>query len=242
VEFAPKRLRGERGRRSRDYTVRRFGQNGGQRIRAGVCDGQRCAFSYNAPRRASAERREDRAEFAGRYTFSKSIDDTSAVLGGGITGSGGGGSADVRQKPAGREARKKEARQFDRADNVFSVVVVVRALPFDKMSSCPRSARYRDQGMANAQTHLRFEAGLRHGIFGVQQRRGAGGRGEPARPENLVTMLMYRQPDEREDILDGAYHKQFVFFVPANVRGEPGRITGIRDWGGIPFARRATRS
>ncbi len=158
--------------------------------------------------------------FAASYTFSKSIDDTSAVLGG-IPGSAGAILQTFAQNPLDERA-EKGVSTFD-VTHVFSVSVF-QALPFDKVGFLQPVSRYVTGGwqLLNITSIL---SGPPFTVYsGVQQTNaGAGGTDRP----DLVTMPDFSTGrTRREDYFGLGNNNSSFFFVPVNVPGGTGPNQG----------------
>jgi hypothetical protein len=158
--------------------------------------------------------------FAASYTFSKSIDDTSAVLGG-IPGSAGAILQTFAQNPLDERA-EKGVSTFD-VTHVFSVSVF-QALPFDKVGFLQPVSRYVTGGwqLLNITSIL---SGPPFTVYsGVQQTNaGAGGTDRP----DLVTMPDFSTGrTRREDYFGLGDNNSSFFFVPVNVPGGTGPNQG----------------
>jgi len=158
--------------------------------------------------------------FAASYTFSKSIDDTSAVLGG-IPGGAGAILQTFAQNPLDERA-EKAVSTFD-VKHVFSVSVF-QALPFDKVSFLQPVSRYVTGGwqLLNITTIL---SGPPFTVYsGIQQTNaGAGGTDRP----DLVTMpTLSTGRTRREDYFGLGNNNSSFFFVPVNVPGGTGPNLG----------------
>src|SRR5260370_15692237 len=153
--------------------------------------------------------------FSASYTFSKSIDDTSAVLGG-IPGSAGAVLQTFAQNPLDERA-EKGASTFD-VRHVFSVSVF-QALPFDKVSYLSPVSRYVTGGwqLLNITSIL---SGPPFTVYsGVQQTSaGAGGTDLP----DLVRMREVSASRTRRGECLGLCgdHRRLLFFL-VGVRWRP---------------------
>ncbi|HEV2101986.1 MAG TPA: TonB-dependent receptor [Candidatus Acidoferrum sp.] len=179
--------------------------------------------------------------FAASYTFSKSIDDTSAVLGG-IPGGAGAILQAFAQNPLDERA-EKAVSTFD-VKHVFSVSVF-QALPFDKVSFLQPLSPYVTRGwqLLNITTIL---SGPPFTVFsGIQQTSaGAGGTDRP----DLLAMPEFSTSRTRREDYFGRGDNNFTFFsIPAGQFGTLGRNTfrapGYRQFDfalikNTPFGRR----
>jgi len=158
--------------------------------------------------------------FAASYTFSKSIDDTSAVLGG-IPGGAGAILQTFAQNPLDERA-EKGVSTFD-VKHVFSVSVF-QALPFDKVSFLQPVSRYVTRGwqLLNVTTIL---SGPPFTVFsGIQQTNaGAGGTD---RPDLLAMPDFSTSRTRREDYFGLGDNNSSFFFIPINVPGGTGPNSG----------------
>jgi Carboxypeptidase regulatory-like domain len=158
--------------------------------------------------------------FAASYTFSKSIDDTSAVLGG-IPGGAGAILQTFAQNPLDERA-EKGVSTFD-VTHVFSVSVF-QSLPFDKVGFLQPVSRYVTAGwqLLNITSIL---SGPPFTVFsGVQQTNaGAGGTDRP----DLLTMPNFSTSrTRREDYFGLGENNPSFFFIPINVPGGTGPNQG----------------
>ena len=158
--------------------------------------------------------------FAASYTFSKSIDDTSAVLGG-VPGSAGAILQTFAQDPLDERAEKGPST-FD-VTHVFSVSVF-QSLPFDKVSFLQPVSRYVTGGwqLLNITT---ITSGPPFTVYsGVQQTSaGAGGTDRP----DLITMPDFSTSRARqEDYFGLGNNNSSFFFIPVNVPGGTGPNQG----------------
>ena len=158
--------------------------------------------------------------FAASYTFSKSIDDTSAVLGG-IPGGAGAILQAFAQNPLDERA-EKAVSTFD-VKHVFSVSVF-QALPFDKVSFLQPVSRYVTRGwqLLNITTFL---SGPPFTVFsGIQQTNaGAGGTD---RPDLLAMPDFSTSRTRREDYFGLGDNNSSFFLIPINVPGGTGPNSG----------------
>jgi hypothetical protein len=157
--------------------------------------------------------------FAASYTFSKSIDDTSAVLGG-IPGGAGAILQTFAQNPLDERA-EKAVSTFD-VTHVFSVSVF-QALPFDKVSFLQPVSKYVTGGwqLLNITSIL---SGPPFSVYsGAQQTNaGAGGADRP----DLLTMPDFSTSRARREDYFGRGDNNFTFFsVPVGQFGTLGRNT-----------------
>jgi hypothetical protein len=158
--------------------------------------------------------------FAASYTFSKSIDDTSAVLGG-IPGSAGAILQTFAQNPLDERA-EKGASTFD-VRHVFSVSVF-QALPFDKVSFLQPVSRYVTGGwqLLNITSIL---SGPPFTVYsGVQQT--SAGAGGTDRPDLISMPDLSTSRTRREDYFGLGDNNPSFFFVPINVQGGTGPNSG----------------
>jgi hypothetical protein len=158
--------------------------------------------------------------FAASYTFSKSIDDTSAVLGG-IPGGAGAILQTFAQNPLDERA-EKGVSTFD-VKHVFSVSVF-QALPFDKVSFLQPVSRYVTRGwqLLNITTIL---SGPPFTVFsGIQQT--SAGAGGTDRPDLLTMPDFSTSRTRREDYFGLGDNNSSFFFIPINVPGGTGPNSG----------------
>jgi Carboxypeptidase regulatory-like domain/TonB dependent receptor len=158
--------------------------------------------------------------FAASYTFSKSLDDTSAVLGG-IPGSAGAILQTFAQNPLDERA-EKGVSTFD-VTHVFSVSVF-QALPFDKVSFLQPVSRYVTGGwqLLNITSFL---SGPPFTVFsGIQQT--SAGAGGTERPDLLTMPNLSTSRTRREDYFGLGDNNSSFFFIPVNVSGGTGPNQG----------------
>ena len=177
--------------------------------------------SYNALQTSvSGTNRKIGLNFAASYTFSKSIDDTSAVLGG-IPGGAGAILQTFAQNPLDERA-EKAASTFD-VKHAFSVSVF-QALPFDKLSFLQPVSRYVTRGwqLLNVTTIL---SGPPFTVFsGIQQT--SAGAGGTDRPDLVVMPDFSTSRTRREDYFGLGDNNSSFFFIPINVPGGTGPNSG----------------
>ncbi|HET6932884.1 MAG TPA: TonB-dependent receptor, partial [Candidatus Acidoferrum sp.] len=157
--------------------------------------------------------------FAASYTFSKSIDDTSAVLGG-LPGGAGAVLQTFAQDPLNERA-EKGVSTFD-VKHVFSVSVF-QALPFDKVSFLQPVSRTVTTGwqLLNITTFL---SGPPFSVYSGEQQTSAGAGGAD-RPD-LVTMPDFSTSRTRREDYFGRGDNNFTFFsLPVGQFGTLGRNT-----------------
>jgi hypothetical protein len=158
--------------------------------------------------------------FAASYTFSKSIDDTSAVLGG-IPGGAGTVLQTFAQNPLDERA-EKGVSTFD-VTHVFSASVF-QALPFDKVSFLQPVSRYVTGGwqLLNITSIL---SGPPFTVYsGIQQT--SAGVGGTDRPDLLLMPDFSTSRTRREDYFGLGNNNSSFFFVPVNVPGGTGPNQG----------------
>jgi hypothetical protein len=158
--------------------------------------------------------------FAASYTFSKSMDDTSAVLGG-IPGSAGAILQTFAQNPLDERA-EKGVSTFD-VTHVFSVSVF-QALPFDKVRFLQPVSRYVTGGwqLLNITSIL---SGPPFTVFsGIQQT--SAGAGGTDRPDLLTMPNLSTSRTRREDYFGLGDNNSSFFFIPVNVPGGTGPNLG----------------
>jgi hypothetical protein len=157
--------------------------------------------------------------FSASYTFSKSIDDTSAVLGG-IPGSAGAILQTFAQNPLDERAEKGPST-FD-VTHVFSASVF-QALPFDKVTFLQPVSRYLTGGwqLLNISTIL---SGPPFSVYSGQQQTSAGAGGAD-RPDLLTMPDFSTSRTRREDYFGRGDNNYTFFFVPAGQFGTLGRNT-----------------
>jgi len=162
--------------------------------------------------------------FAASYTFSKSIDDTSAVLGG-IPGGAGAILQTFAQNPLDERA-EKGVSTFD-VKHVFSVSVF-QALPFDKVSFLQPVSRYVTRGwqLLNITTIL---SGPPFTVFsGIQQT--SAGAGGTDRPDLLTMPDFSTSRTRREDYFGLGDNNSSFFFYSDQCAGRNGaELRHIRD-------------
>jgi hypothetical protein len=158
--------------------------------------------------------------FAASYTFSKSIDDTSAVLGG-IPGGAGAILQTFAQNPLDERA-EKAVSTFD-VTHVFSVSVF-QALPFDKVGFLQPVSRTVTGGwqLLNITSIL---SGPPFSVYsGIQQT--SAGAGGTDRPDLLTMPVLSTSRTRREDYFGLGDNNSSFFFIPINVPGGTGPNQG----------------
>jgi hypothetical protein len=158
--------------------------------------------------------------FAASYTFSKSIDDTSAVLGG-LPGSAGAILQTFAQDPLDERA-EKGASTFD-VTHVFSVSVF-QSLPFDKVSFLQPVSRYVTSGwqLLNITT---ITSGPPFTVYsGVQQT--SAGAGGTDRPDLIAMPDLSTSRARQEDYFGLGANNSSFFYIPVNVPGGTGPNSG----------------
>jgi hypothetical protein len=157
--------------------------------------------------------------FAASYTFSKSIDDTSAVLGG-IPGGAGAILQTFAQNPLD-ERSEKAVSTFD-VKHVFSVSVF-QALPFDKVSFLQPVSRYVTRGwqLLNITTIL---SGPPFSVYSGEQQTSAGAGGAD-RPDLLTMPDFSTSRTRREDYFGLGDNNSTFFLRPVGQFGTLGRNT-----------------
>jgi hypothetical protein len=158
--------------------------------------------------------------FAASYTFSKSIDDTSAVLGG-LQGSAGAILQTFAQDPLDERA-EKGASTFD-VTHVFSVSVF-QSLPFDKVSFLQPVSRYLTGGwqLLNITT---ITSGPPFTVYsGIQQT--TAGAGGTDRPDMIAMPDLSTSRTRQEDYFGLGNNNSSFFFIPVNVPGGTGPNQG----------------
>jgi len=158
--------------------------------------------------------------FSASYTFSKSIDDTSAVLGG-LPGGAGAILQTFAQNPLDERA-EKAVSTFD-VTHVFSVSVF-QALPFDKVGFLQPLSRTVTGGwqLLNITTIL---SGPPFTVYsGVQQT--SAGAGGTDRPDLLTMPNLSTSRTRREDYFGLGDNNSSFFFIPVNVPGGTGPNQG----------------
>jgi len=157
--------------------------------------------------------------FAASYTFSKSIDDTSAVLGG-LAGGAGAILQTFAQNPLDERA-EKGVSTFD-VRHVFSVSVF-QALPFDKVSFVQPVSRYVTGGwqLLNITSIL---SGPPFTVYSGQQQTAAGAGGAD-RPDLLTMPDFSTSRTRREDYFGLGDSNHTLFLIPDGRFGTLGRDT-----------------
>jgi len=158
--------------------------------------------------------------FAASYTFSKSIDDTSTVLGG-IPGSAGAILQTFAQNPLDERA-EKGVSTFD-VTHAFSVSVF-QALPFDRVSFLQPVSRYVTGGwqLLNITS---ITSGPPFTVFsGIQQT--SAGAGGTDRPDLIMMPDLSTGRTRQEDYFGLGNNNSSLFFVPVNVPGGTGPNQG----------------
>jgi hypothetical protein len=157
--------------------------------------------------------------FAASYTFSKSIDDTSAVLGG-LPGGAGAILQTFAQNPLDERAEKAPST-FD-VTHVFSVSVF-QALPFNKLSFLQPVSRYVTGGwqLLNITSIL---SGPPFSVYSGEQQTSAGAGGAD-RPDMLTMPDFSTSRRRREDYFGRGDNNYTFFSVPVGQFGTLGRNT-----------------
>jgi carboxypeptidase family protein len=158
--------------------------------------------------------------FSASYTFSKSIDDTSAVLGG-LPGSAGAILQTLSQNPLDERA-EKGVSTFD-VTHVFSVSVF-QALPFDKVNFLQPVSRYVTGGwqLLNITSIL---SGPPFTVYSGEQQTSAGAGGTD-RPDLLTRPDFSTSRTRREDYFGRGDNNYTFFFVPVGLAGGTGPNSG----------------
>ncbi|HET7105309.1 MAG TPA: TonB-dependent receptor [Candidatus Acidoferrum sp.] len=176
--------------------------------------------SYNALQTSvSGTKAKIGLNFAASYTFSKSIDDTSAVLGG-IPGGAGAILQTFAQNPLDERA-EKAVSTFD-VKHVFSVSVF-QALPFDKVGFLQPVSRYVTGGwqLLNITTFL---SGPPFSVYSGEQQTAAGAGGTD-RPDLLAMPDFSTSRTRREDYFGRGDLNYTFFSIPVGQFGTLGRNT-----------------
>jgi hypothetical protein len=158
--------------------------------------------------------------FAASYTLSKSIDDTSTVLGG-IPANAGAILQTLAQNPLDERA-EKGVSTFD-IRHVFSVSVF-QALPFDRIGFLQTVSKYVTSGwqLLNITT---FTSGPPFTVYsGVQQT--DAGAGSTDRPDLVGMPHFSTSRTQREDYFGLGSNNSSLFFVPIGVVGGTGPNQG----------------
>jgi hypothetical protein len=167
----------------------------------------------------SAEKKSLRAGlgFQASYTFSKSIDDTSAVLGGFVEGSSGAVLQTSPQNP--RDLRSEKGPSTFDITHAFSFSAI-QELPFERtpffaVLGRRFSAGWQLLGMATLATGSPFTV-----YSGVQQT-GAGSNGAD-RPDQVASPVLSTSRAIREDYFGLGVRNASFFSIPINVAGGTG--------------------
>jgi hypothetical protein len=157
-----------------------------------------------------------RLSFQASYTFSKSIDDTSAVLGG-LPSNAGVILQTLPQDPRKPEA-DKGASTFD-VTHVFTLSLF-QALPFDQVSFLQPLSRKITAGwqVLNITT---LTSGPPFSVYSGVQQTGAGAGGTD-RPDLLAMPHLSTSRKTREDYFGLGANNSSLFFIPINVPGGTG--------------------
>jgi Carboxypeptidase regulatory-like domain len=159
--------------------------------------------------------------FAASYTYSKSLDDASAVVGG-FTGGAGTTLQTLPQNPLDQAAEKGPSN-FDET-HVFAMSVF-QSLPFDQLSLLEPVSRYVTAGWQVMNITV-VTSGPPFTVFsGIQQTdAGAGGTDRP----DLVTMPDFSTSRTRREDYFGLGADNYTFFsIPIGVPGGTGPNEGV---------------
>jgi len=159
--------------------------------------------------------------FAASYTYSKSLDDASAV-GGAFTGGAGTTLQALPQNPLD-QAVEKSPSNFDET-HVFAVSLF-QALPFDRLSFLGWATKYVTAGWQLMNVTV-VTSGPPFGVFsGIQQTdAGAGGTD---RPDLLTTPDFSTSRARREDYFGMGVNNSSFFYIPIGVPGGTGPNQGL---------------
>ena len=173
--------------------------------------------------------------FQASYTFSKSIDDTSAVLGG-LPSNAGTILQTLPQDPRNPEA-DKGVSTFD-ITHVFTLSLF-QALPFERISFLRPVSRKVTAGW-QALNITTITSGPPFTVYSGVQQTGAGAGGTD-RPDLLSMPNFSTSRPTREDYFGLGANNSSFFFIPVNVPGGTGPNQGaLARWGATPFAVRAS--
>ncbi len=158
--------------------------------------------------------------FQATYTFSKSIDDTSAVLGG-LPANAGVILQTLPQNPLNPEADKGPST-FD-VTHVFSLSLI-QSLPFDRLGFLAPLGRRVTKGWQFLNI-TSLTSGSPFTVYSGIQQTGAGAGGTD-RPDLLATPDFSTSRPNREDYFGRGANNSSFFFVPVGVPGGTGPNQG----------------
>ena len=150
------------------------------------------------------------------YTYSKSIDDTSAVLGG-LPANAGVILQTLPQNPWNPEAEKGPST-FD-VTHVFSLSVI-QLLPLDRMSFLQPLGEARHQGLAVSEYHD-VTSGPPFTVYSGIQQTGVGAGGTD-RPGSGLDAAFFDQPRGTRGLFRAGREQRSFFSIPINVPGGTG--------------------
>ncbi len=172
---------------------------------------------------ASAQKNSLRAGlgFQASYTFSKSLDDSSAVLGGFLSGSSGTVLQTAPQNPSGL-GEEKGRSTFD-VTHVFSMSAI-QQLPLDRAPAFRRLGRRATNGW-QVLGLAALTSGSPFTVYSGIQQTGAGSSGAD-RPDQAGTPLLSTSRTVREDYFGLGAQNPSYFSIPIGVPGGTGPNQG----------------
>ncbi len=156
------------------------------------------------------------------YTFSKSLDDTSSVLGGFVTGAAGASSIAFPQNPFDTSA-EKGASTFD-VKNVFSASIG-QDLPLGRVPGFSRMSKKITGGWQLLSIST-ITSGLPFTVYSGIQQTGVGSIGAD-RPDQIGTPVFSTSRAVREDYFGLGANNASYFFIPIHVAGGTGPNSGV---------------
>jgi hypothetical protein len=156
------------------------------------------------------------------YTFSKSLDDTSSVLGGFVAGSAGAASVAFPQNPFDTAAEKGPS-SFD-VKNAFSASVI-QDLPLKRLPLLARAAKKITGGWQLLSIST-LTSGLPFTVYSGVQQTGAGSIGAD-RPDQTGMPQLSTSRTVREDYFGQGANNASNFAIPIHVAGGTGPNQGL---------------
>jgi len=160
--------------------------------------------------------------FQASYTFSKSIDDTSAVVGGFISGASGTVSQTAPENPLDARADRGVSGFDIKHALAFSLFQDLHAdrVPFLRPLGKTLSAGWQLLGIGTFQTGLPFS------VYSGEQQTGVGSMGTD-RPDQIGTPDLSASRTVREDYFGLGANNASFFMIPVNVPGGTGPNDGV---------------
>jgi hypothetical protein len=156
------------------------------------------------------------------YTYSKSLDDTSSVLGGFVAGAAGATSIAFPQNPFDTRAEKGPST-FD-VKNAFSLSVV-EDIPFARLPMLDRFSKKLTAGWQLLSVGS-ISSGLPFTVYSGIQQTGVGSIGAD-RPDQLGAPTLSTSRTVREDYFGLAANNASYFDIPIHVGGGTGPNSGV---------------